>query len=210
MTKKQVVPVVITLVLALLCGIIYMVNSSSWESKLSAQNKQIQQLQNQITVKEAANQNTTNTVVQQTTGLNQARVDSDKLIAEEFLEKIMTWDSYEEYQSLREWCMNTYGVEEDSKFLQIFMPEVVIATANDGSTYNRIDTSGLNVQYEGMDTYVTRITANNYSYFSFVTWSSHDSFGNEAATTAIFTYDINGNGELSNIDAYTIADVRTE
>ena len=44
-----------------------------------------------------------------------------------------------------------------------------------------------------------------YSYFTIVDWSTQDEKGREAMAQAVFTYDVNGDGDILNVDAYAIA-----
>lgn len=201
---KRWIPNIIAFGFALCTSLIYFMSISNWDERLKQQQSEIYDLQNQITLKNSSNQQKQSQVIQSTTGLNTERVSHDDKIASDFLSYVMTWDSYDEYNLIRNNCMAKYNLTEDSDFIQIFFPKIVTVTSNDGTMYNRIDTFGLNVQYEDMTSYVTKINADVYTYFSFVNWSSSDDEGNEAFATCIFTYSINSDGEIFDIGANTI------
>lgn len=210
--KKKGIAITLCFVLAIGSLLYYVLTSSGWESGLAAQESQIYKIQNTIELKKLSNVEKTQTVVKSATGLNMERVETDRKIADDFLTMVMSWDSYTKYNSIRKTCEEEYGISLDSDFMQVFMPEVPLAKAADGTTYNLIDDGdalhpgGYNVQYEGFEPYVTKISAGTYSYFSFVDWSSRDGEGHEAESTAIFMYDINADGEILNVSASTVTD----
>lgn len=173
------------------------------EDDIVAQEQAIENLEKDIAYKTADVETQQADVVQATTGFDEERVEKDTEIAESFISTVMTWDTWDEYEAARQECMSVYGLSPDSDFMQIFMPEVPNSTL-EGKDYNSIDTYGLNVKFEELTPYVTNINAGTYSYFSLVEWSTHDANGAEAVTTSIFTYSVDADGNLINIDADTI------
>lgn len=207
---KRLIPVIVSFVFAVIAVASYAIHSSQWSEQLKLQEAKLQNagainLQDENLSEKESTEQEQSEKIEAVASLDITRVEKDDKIAADFLEKIMTWDSYAEYEGIRQELMSTYGLSEDSNFLTVFMPEVVTKTSKDGTVYNRIDVMGLNVTYEGMDSYVAGITGQVYSYFAFVEWSSHDKNGAEASAKCIFMYSINGEGKLLNLDAYTIA-----
>lgn len=201
--KKGVIAIVLSFIFMMVLIFSYFGSVSSDTSKVGTQDETIANLKSLISSEKSEQEKASAYTVMATTGLNQARVDKDNDIAKTFIESVMTWDSYDQYVRIRRECMEKYGLDENSEFMKAFLPPVTNSVL-DGKNYNQIDTVGLNVQFEDMDTYVTDITGDIYFYFAFVTWSSHDTNGAEAETTSIFTYKINSDGMLLNVDASTI------
>lgn len=204
MNKKKGIAIAVCWLFATIMFFVYTVQTSSFTHQLDGQSARIRQIQNEIEAKKSAQAKDDIAQQQTLTGLDEERTLRDDANAEEFLEYVMTWSSYNEYESIRQSCMADYGMTADSRFMQVFMPEIVDTTSVNGNHYNRIDTMGLNVQYEGMDSFVRSISGTTYSYYSFVTWSSQDKNGHEATATALFLYDVDVDGTLHNIDAYAI------
>ena len=140
-------------------------------------------------------------LIQDSTGLDMARVDKDSEIAETFMKKVLTWADGATYDGIRSSIMSEYNLAEDSRFMKEFLP---INVKTEDGKFNYIDTHHYNCRYESMNTYVVSVSPNTYRYFSFVTWSTSDMVGNEAQKECIFTYDVNVDGVLSNLDAYVL------
>lgn len=135
------------------------------------------------------------------------RIAADNTLMGNFFSDVMTWASYEGYSAARSAAMSTYDIPEDSVFMKSFMPEQVEAgPTSDGSMYNQIDLYKLNVRYEFMESHVTAIdpVTEAYTYFAVVTWSTLDKYGNEGMSHAAFTYRIDKEGNISDLDGYTL------
>lgn len=182
------------------------VQVDSWNQQIDEQTSSIADLENQITIKKAAQEKTQNIVVSESMGLDASRTMNDDKLAAEFIKKCLTWSTYDEYTSIRNSIIEDYGVKEDSNFLTVFMPEIINATSPDGTEYNYIDTLGYNLSYEKMESYVTNISDDKkYSYFTFVTVSSQSKEGYEGTTTAAFMYTIDVDGNITDIDASAVS-----
>lgn len=165
----------------------------SLERELSAQQTEMADLGNQISVKRTQVNQGTQGVATQVTGIDLARVQKDNEIAKELISKVTTWSSQAEYDALREEMMLTYHLEARDRFMSTFLP----ATTD-------IDALQLNCHYSNMKAMVSNIAGAKYSYFTVVTASGSRS-GATASFNFIMTYDIDGNGNLSNLSAYTLA-----
>lgn len=208
--KKWILPIVsgVVLIIVLLVSV---VTSNSHSSALAAQQAQIQELTNQIEMKKVTAQQAKDEAQQQSTGLNTQRVETDDAIAKEFLEKAMDWDSYDTYMQTRSAIAEEYHLNENSSFLTVFFPEVTLNEAPDGTTYNIIDDGtfgmpdGLNIHYSGMTSHVTGIVNDVYSYLTEVTLTTDVANGGSAVSRCAFLYDINGDGVMSNLEAYVLS-----
>lgn len=198
--------VVLLIIALLIFGGSAAVILSTQSSVLAAQTREIADMKSKISLKEQTVLKAEQDSVQAVTGMDANRAAKDNKIAESFFKEIMNWSSLDEYNQIRTNLAENYGLRENSSFLTVFMPPVVDSVSPDGSHYNRIDTLGLNVSYEDMDSYVTGIKNTTYSYASFVTFSSASANGNEGFATVMATYDIDVDGNISNLYAYTVTD----
>lgn len=210
MAKKG-VAIVICFLIAAAAFLFYSSSADTWKTNLATQESEIYSMQNNIEAKRLAVSEKEHTVIRNTTGLDYERVAKDDVIAEDFISEVMSWDSYADYQRIRKKCIDDYDLDKDSGFLQVFLPEVPLMSTADGKTYNVIDDGdiehpdGLNIHFEGIETYVRGISTDSYSYFAFVDWSTQNADGREATAQAVFMYDVNSDGEILNVDAYAIA-----
>lgn len=202
---KRFAAIFISLGLMLLLIFINNVRVSSAHDKLAAQQRELNDIQNKIDIKQSTADNAEQKLVKDTTGLDTDRVNHDNEIASDFLSMIFTWHSADEYDNNRLSMINDYGIAEDSSMLSVLFPADTKVVQVDGSILSYIDTHNINAQFEEMDTYVSGINLGTYSYFTFVTWSSSGETGSEGMSTAVITYDINSDGNISNIAGYTIA-----
>lgn len=200
--------VILLLVTLLLFGGAAFMVSNTQNEILSAQSREIADMKSKISLKQQTVLKAEQDSVKAVTGMDANRATKDDKIAEDFFRKIMNWSSLEEYNAIRIGLAEEYGLKENGSFLSVFMPPVVDSVSPDGSHYNRIDTLGLNVNYEYMDSYVTGIVNTTYSYAAFVTFSSASAKGNEGFATVMATYDVDVDGNISNLYAYTVTESR--
>lgn len=203
--QKKSIPYFVFGILMLFVMIIFISQAVDVKNSITKQTEKIADLKNDIVIAKSDNQIKQDNIVMNSTGYNGSRVVKDESIAKDFIKKCMSWETYDEYNKARNEIKTKYRLKNDN-FLNVFMPEVVNTTSPDGTEYNRIDTLGYNMSFENMDVYVSDISENGtYSYFSFVDITSRDNSGNEGEGKSLFVYDIDENGIMSNIDAYTIS-----
>lgn len=176
-------------------------SKNDWLNKLNEQSAMIAELNSMLN--STSDIPTPKVVTKNATGVDVIRLENDKKIADEFIEKAMSWDSYEKYVSIREDLSKEYKLDEKSSFFTIFFPEVPNREVN-GVNYNRIDYDGLNVNFEESTQYLIDIKDDSYSYFSLVEWNTNDGKGNVVSTTDVFMYTIDKNGNVKDIDAFVI------
>lgn len=201
---KKYIPITISIALVAIVGCVYIINVNSWNTSLMDQKSKIEEYENAINVQKQSIQNKQEETITSVSGIDFKRVEEDDKKAETFLSTIMTWDNYKDYENIRKKMINDYQIPEDGSFMQVFLPKIPNKKNKDGKNYNKIDNNGLNITYDSMKSYVTKITENTYSYFSVVKWSTADSDGNEAESSAVFSYDMDANGGISNLEGYTI------
>ena len=149
------------------------------------------------------------------TGIDVSRVATDDKKVEDFLKYILTWKNYSEYKQKRDSVINDYHVPEDGHFLTTFFPEIKVVKDKAGNEYNALDDGmdKLNLSFGSMKSKVIDIKDDVYSYCTFVqitTDTSYKSSTGEQQSIAgtgscIVLYDVDANGVISNLDAYTVA-----
>lgn len=202
--KKHII-LIIAVLFAVGMIVSYGVTVRNQNETLSEQAYTIDELQNKIATLTIAIANQKNQLVYDVTGLDTQRLSKDKTVISQFLSLVCTWDSYDDYMTARDTVMRRYGLTEDDSFMTVFMPVVGNITSPDGTKYNQIDTNGLNMRYEDVSQYVTKIRAGEYTYFSIVDICSTWSNGGEAISHAAILYTINADGDIYDITAVPVA-----
>lgn len=177
--------------------------STDRSSQLGEQYQTISGLENRKATLEAAISDDTADAVHLASGLDSARQAKDDGAAKKLLEQVFTWDSKESYDAARAKVKAQYNLGDDNTFLQTFMPEVKNINTG-GREINEIDARGLNMTYSKMQSNVTNINGDRYTYFTLVTVESSDSTGATAEGTSAFVYTVDGSGDLSNLAGYSI------
>ena len=191
----------------IICGIIMVLGigasvmiSTDRSSQLGEQYQTISGLENRKATLEAAISDDTAEAVHLASGLDSARQSQDDGVVKKLLEQVFTWDSKESYDEARAKIKEQYNLSDDNTFLQTFMPEVKNINTGDHEI-NEIDARGLNMTYSKMQSNVTNINGDLYTYF---TVESSDSTGATAEGTSAFVYTVDGSGNLSNLAGYSI------
>ena len=202
---KQFAPSLISgLVLVLTIGAVSTVNLSQSRSLLAQQDEKIE-LQNRIDQLSVENNTQITKVKAQANGIDVNRVENDDKVAEELMETVFTWKSYDEYNEIRNTLMNKYQLSNDSSFMQTFMPEIYNEVL-DGKNYNRIDVGGYNISFNGMTSYVVSIDENTkvYEYFTIVDVTSKSENGGSSDYSLALQYKVTDGEQIMNLTGYTI------
>ena len=194
----------------IICGIVMVLGigasvmiSTDRSSQLGEQYQTINGLENRKATLEAAISDDTKDAIHLASGLDSARQAKDDGVAKKLLEQVFTWDSKESYDAARAKVKEQYNLGDDSTFLKTFMPEVKNINTGDHDV-NEIDARGLNMTYSNMQSNVTNINGDRYTYFTLVTVESSDSTGATAEGTSAFVYTVDGSGNLSDLAGYSI------
>ena len=202
---KQFAPSLISgLVLVLTIGAVSTVNLSQSRSLLAQQDEKVE-LQNRIDQLSVENNTQITKVKAQANGIDVNRVENDDKVAEELMETVFTWKSYDEYNEIRNTLMNKYQLSNDSSFMQTFMPEIYNEVL-DGKNYNRIDVGGYNISFNGMTSYVVSIDEKTkvYEYFTIVDVTSKSENGGSSDYSLALQYKVTDGGQIMNLTGYTI------
>ena len=202
---KQFAPSLISgLVLALTIGAVSTVNLSQSRSLLAQQDEKVE-LQNRIDQLSVENNTQITKVKAQANGIDVNRVENDDKVAEELMETVFTWKSYDEYNEIRNTLMNKYQLSNDSSFMQTFMPEIYNEVL-DGKNYNRIDVGGYNISFNNMTSYVVSIDEKTkvYEYFTIVDVTSKSENGGSIDYSLALQYKVTDSGQIMNLNGYTI------
>lgn len=202
---KQFAPSLISgLVLALTIGAVSTVNLSQSRSLLAQQDEKVE-LQNRIDQLSVENNTQITKVKAQANGIDVNRVENDDKVAEELMEMVFTWKSYDEYNEIRNTLMNKYQLSNDSSFMQTFMPEIYNEVL-DGKNYNRIDVGGYNISFNNMTSYVVSIDEKTkvYEYFTIVDVTSKSENGGSIDYSLALQYKVTDSGQIMNLNGYTI------
>ena len=202
---KQFAPSLISgLVLVLTIGAVSTVNLSQSRALLAQQDEKIE-LQNRIDQLSVENNTEITKVKAQANGIDADRVETDDRVAEELMETVFTWKSYDEYNEIRNTLMNKYQLSNDSSFMQTFMPEIYNEVL-DGKNYNRIDVGGYNISFNDMTPYVVSIDENTkvYEYFTIVDVTSKSENGGSSDYSLALQYKVTDGEQIMNLTGYTI------
>ena len=202
---KQFAPSLISgLVLVLTIGAVSTVNLSQSRSLLAQQDEKVE-LQNRIDQLSVENNTQITKVKAQANGIDVNRVENDDKVAEELMETVFTWKSYDEYNEIRNTLMNKYQLSNDSSFMQTFMPEIYNEVL-DGKNYNRIDVGGYNISFNDMTSYVVSIDENTkvYEYFTIVDVTSKSENGGSIDYSLALQYKVTDGEQIMNLTGYTI------
>jgi hypothetical protein len=202
---KQFAPSLISgLVLVLTIGAVSTVNLSQSRSLLAQQDEKVE-LQNRIDQLSVENNTQITKVKAQANGIDVNRVENDDKVAEELMETVFTWKSYDEYNEIRNTLMNKYQLSNDSSFMQTFMPEIYNEVL-DGKNYNRIDVGGYNISFNDMTSYVVSIDEKTkvYEYFTIVDVTSKSENGGSIDYSLALQYKVTDSEQIMNLNGYTI------
>lgn len=162
---------VIAVILAIVS--VFTVNSmlSTRSQTLQAQQVRIHELENNIATKDEEKAKERQVVVEQATGgLDRSRVNNDQKKIEELMGLVFEWQSMDGYMKNRKTVMDSYNIPQDSTFMVDFMPgeiEGVSREAPNGEMIYAFD-KDLASKLDSVDTYVTDINGDTYSYFAVV------------------------------------------
>ena len=202
---KQFAPSLISgLVLVLTIGAVSTVNLSQSRSLLAQEDEKVE-LQNRIDQLSVENNTQITKVKAQANGIDVNRVENDDKVAEELMQTVFTWKSYDEYNEVRNTLMNKYQLSNDSSFMQTFMPEIYNEVL-DGKNYNRIDVGGYNISFNNMTSYVVSIDEKTkvYEYFTIVDVTSKSENGGSIDYSLALQYKVTDSEQIMNLNGYTI------
>lgn len=179
------------------------VSSARHNATLEQQAEEIVSLKNQVEAKRSEVQAGSSSVVQQVTGIDLTRKAKDDEAIKAFAEKVCTWDSHEAYSAMRSEVLSAYSLSPSSRFASVFLPDYGSIKDGDGVEHNVIDFQKLSCAYRGMKSIVSGISGGQYSYFVIVTCAGGRD-GSTSTFDVVFCCDVDGIGNISNLEAYTL------
>ena len=193
LSQHQKVIKILCIVLAVLlvaAGVRIIGSARTLNASIADQEKRIQQLTKE---KEALSREET----EETAGEEEEtdRKTADGKAASAFLEKFLTWDSYEEYCRVRTWLMESCGASADDPLLTNFMPEL---------TEDAFGTA--NMTFGSASSYVVSEEGDQISYFALCEVKNRNENGDTGNGRVGVFYTLDGEGNVSGVSAYTIAD----
>ena len=123
------------------------------------------------------------------------RKTADGKAASVFLEQFLTWDSYEGYNGIRTWLMESCGASADDPLLTHFMPEL---------TEDAFGTA--NMAFDSASSYVVSEDGENISYFALCEVENRNEDGDTGNGRVGVFYTLDGEGNVSGVSAYTLAE----
>lgn len=185
------------------------VSNVVYSKNLAKADDQMQQLTGEVEKLRVTKQQAVSSTKAKVTGLDTKRVKTDDGIMEAFLKKCFTWSSAEEYRQIRSDLQNSSDLNASGTFVDVLFPELLdeVTVDGDGNT-NVIDDSiygKLNMKYDSLKSHVVAIDGTDYSYFTEVTVTSAIDGGISSTGSVILTYTVDKDGNLSELDAYTVA-----
>lgn len=123
------------------------------------------------------------------------RKTADGKAASAFLEQFLTWDSYEGYNGIRTWLMESCGASADDPLLTHFMPEL---------TEDAFGTA--NMAFDSASSYVVSEDGENISYFALCEVENRNEDGDTGNGRVGVFYTLDGEGNVSGVSAYTLAE----
>ena len=123
------------------------------------------------------------------------RKTADGKAASAFLEQFLTWDSYEGYNGIRTWLMESCGASAEDSLLTNFMPEL---------TEDAFGTA--NMAFGSASSYVVREDGDQISYFALCEVENRNEDGDPGYGRVGVFYTLDGKGNVSGVSAYTLAE----
>lgn len=175
----------------------------SYENKLAASNQQVVDISNQRDTNLNSQDSEKQAVLDKVTGLDLNRQKQDDEKAAEVFKSIFTWNSYKTYNDVKAKMLNEYEMNEG--VVKRLMPEVPEIVSEGNKKINEIDANKLSMNYVNLQSYVVKIFGTDYSYITEVTVESSDRTGNKASGKVLMSYDVAMNGQISNMNGFTLA-----
>ena len=180
---------VVLAVLLFAAGVRIIGSARTLNASIADQEKRIQQLTKE---KEALSGEETG----ETSGEEETdRKTADGKAASVFLEQFLTWDSYEGYNGIRTWLMESCGASAEDSLLTNFMPEL---------TEDAFGTA--NMAFDSASSYVVSEDGENISYFALCEVENRNEDGDTGNGRVGVFYTLDGEGNVSGVSAYTLAE----
>lgn len=200
--KRNLFPVVALAIFAVLVAIAAVTTSGN-STKLAAQDAELDTLVAQVHDAQTVADTVTDDATRLLSGATSERLELDRVVIEELLERALTWGDNAEYTEARAATMRVYGLTEDSAFMTNFLPPAPFSVDSKGNQYPYIDAAGLNSKLGDFQSSVLRINGLSYEYMVLVDVRSDSSDGRGAAVNVATVFvTIDGEGGVTDIRGY--------
>lgn len=128
-------------------------------------------------------------------GLDINRITTDKEVFEKFLNQYLVWSNASEFNEQKGSLCASYGLKEDSEFVRLFYPRVVVSQWSGDSLIDKLEDIGesVSISFGEIESHVLKIDADKYSYLSLVPITmSCDEFSQSADFLIFYTVDARG------------------
>jgi hypothetical protein len=189
--------------LLLVAGGSFAATRGAQEAALTDQELRMEELLARRAGLEEAQEQREREVVGEVLGADHARLDADEELIDQVLDTALTWESHAEYVDARSAMMTVYGLDEDSPFMTVFLPEPTVNVDAEGTEYALIDLLGLDSRVNAFRTELLSVRGTEYSYLILVEVRSSSDDGQASAhgvSTVLLTTD--GDGGVSNVEGY--------
>lgn len=173
------------------------------EVSLTSQEQRIEELLQRRAELEEAQEEKESEVAGQVLGAGHTRLEADEELIGQVLDTALTWESHAEYVDARRAMVNVYGLDEDSAFMTVFLPEPTVNVDAEGTEYALIDLLGLDSEVSGFRAELLSVQGTEYSYLVLVDVESTSDDGRGSAqstSTVLLTTD--GDGGVSGVEGY--------
>ncbi len=188
-TMKLKIACVVLAILLLFLGIRTIGGIRSTEKHIAKQKTQIEELKKELEQYEDTKK--AEEAEEQTP--EESRKQADAKASEIFFKKLLTWNSHEGYEGVRNWLLKDLGMKETDSLLTSFMPKLSAETLGES-----------NMKFDSAETYFTGETEGIRNYFAICKVTNKLDGNSGSGHVGIF-YSVDGEGNISNASAFSLA-----
>lgn len=188
-TMKLKIACVVLALLLLFLGARTITGIHSTEKHIAKQKTQIEELKKELEQYETTEQ----AVEAEEQKPEESQSQSDNETAEVFFKKLLTWNSYDGYEGVRNWLLKDLGMKETDPLLASFMPKLSAETLGES-----------NMKFDSAETYLTEETEGIRNYFAICKVTNKLDGNTGTGHVGIF-YSVDGEGSISNASAFSLA-----
>lgn len=189
MNMKKIAFIIVPLTLMLLLGAIYVTRDNNNRSAIANLEKQARDTQTEKTQAETRSETIKRTAQENVTGINYTRINHDNEMMRPIFSKILTWKNENEYRTVRQYAIDTYGdAMTDVTRKQFYIestPDVLV-----NGQYKQEYGEDLNLEFLDFEPHIYSIEDDVYNYFAIIKLSSKHSSGYTADGYCMAEYSI--------------------
>lgn len=201
--RKKIITSIAIVIVALVCcfGAYTMVNGQRVSAEQQAASR-VEAEQQAVSDLQAVLDEKADDSLSEATGVDTARIVSDRDTVERIARAALTWNDFASYNESRQTILDM-GVAADSQFMTEFMPEAATYTNGDGSEMNTIDSRNATTEFTSATTYCRGFDGDAYSYACVAIATSTSGSASDTATY-IITCTLDGAGAISGVRAIQV------